>query len=67
MEKCTVQNGERIDAILKVLTQCVEKLEGEQKNLKVNVRQTHQKEYLKEQECLYKQNFSEDNRGNNGF
>ena len=67
MEKCTVQNGERIDAILKVLTQCVEKLEDEQKNLKVNVRQTHQKEYLKEQEYLFKQCFSDDNRSNNGF
>ena len=67
MEKCKVRDGERIDAILKVLTQCVEKLENEQKALRLNVKQTHQKEYLKEQEYLFKQNFSEDNRSNNGF
>lgn len=67
MEKCKVRDGERIDAILKVLTLCVEKLENEQKALRLNVIQTHQREYLEEQKCLYKQNFSEDNRGNNGF
>ena len=67
MDKCKVRDGERIDAILKVLTQCVEKLENEQKALRLNVKQTHQKEYLEEQEYLFKQNFSEDNRSNNGF
>lgn len=64
-EKCQVRDGERIDKVLKIMTQCVEQHERKQKNLNDNVRQTHQTEYLKQQNFL--KNSEDNNRSNYDF
>lgn len=64
-EKCQVRDGERIDNVLKIMTRCVEQHERKQKNLNDNVRQTHQTEYLKQQNFL--KNSEDNNRSNYDF